>query len=93
MGGQLEEPRREPGAAEETRRVGTEAEADSRSKKKKKKRAKEKRRREESSKKPKVGGKTLAKKELKELYSGTVLDPDPRVRRVGKEILEDRSKV
>lgn len=52
----------------------------SREKKKKKKRSKEKKK-ERKNKKPRIGGKAIAKKELKALFSGTGLDPDPKVRR------------
>eukprot|EP00435_Cladocopium_sp_Y103_P064849 s76_g26.t1 len=52
----------------------------SREEKKKKKQSKEKKK-EKRAKEQKIGGRSIARKDLKSLYSGTGLDPDPKVRK------------
>lgn len=61
------------------------------SKKKKKKRSKEKKARKKAQQ-GRIGGKTVAKKKLVDLYSGTGLDPDPKVRRKLQRQMRKRLK-
>lgn len=60
--------------------------------KKKKKKASKSKKKEKKEKKQKIGGKSVARKELPALYAGTGLDPDPRVRRRLKKRVRKKLK-
>ena len=82
--------RREEEKNKEKKEVRSSSSSKARKKKKKKKKEKKAKRgegEEESPEMKRLGGKTVARKTLKELYRGTGLDPDPKRRRkVAKKV-------
>eukprot|EP00435_Cladocopium_sp_Y103_P007420 s1856_g2.t1 len=73
---------------EEQREDDRGASSTSREKREKKKKKVKDKKKEKKSKKAKVGGRAIARKKLVDYYSGTGLDPDPKVRRRLKRKLQ-----
>ena len=71
----------------------TDERSDSRAREDKKKKEKKKdKKKEKRNRNKKVGGKALARKKAEDLYAGTGLDPDPKVRRLVKRRAKKRLK-